>query len=614
MEVCKFPFHDSVHIKIGPAGARISSPTLSSVSSRGSPTSAAFTLDDEVSAAPLPFFTGSNSGAVPLSPPASPRPILSPTSSINRMNVPVPLRSSNSEMMSPPRSPSRASPSVDLLQDEVFKLPKSSIGSPSMKPQPSPTSSVTPLGSALPSALDIAESALSKIRSSFMGKATPPLSTIPVFYTPSSSLLSSRAELSNEEFKCIDDLFSSSSSFESGERVISSSTVLEDLITSKLGLSRYFAEPMFKRLTKTNPYITRLEFMNYWRSHLVLGESVSNFFHVVKQDMNQYIARNDFRDFLWCLLDNHPGLSFLRDSPEFQERYADTVICRIFYHYDFRHTGKIYFRDINRKNGQFPSIIKSWLELDTTDDINTIRQFFSYEHFYVLYCKFWDLDADHDFLIDKDDLVKYDGHAFSPRAIERVFSETGFKFTSGIPGKMNYDDFVWFILSDEDKTTEMSLRFFFALIDLDGDGVIRDHEMLFFYEDQVHRLECINQEAPQFADIMCQMNDLIRPSCPGQFRIEDFLKRRKNNAGVFFSILLSLNKFMAYEQRDPFQIKQDLINNPDLTDWDRFCVGEYVRLAMEAGSSASNQQTQQQQSNENQTEFLRNVDGGGIMR
>jgi len=317
------------------------------------------------------------------------------------------------------------------------------------------------------------------------------------------------------------------------------------------------------------------------------------------------LTRNDFREFLWTLLDNHPGLSFLRDSPEFQERYADTVICRIFYHYDFRRTGKVFIRDLRRRIGG-PSIISAWRDLDNTDDINTIRHFFSYEHFYVLYCKFWDLDSDHDFLIDKDDLVKYDGHAYSPRAIDRVFSEM--KFTSGIPGKMNYDDFVWFILSDEDKTTERSLEFFFDLVDIDGDGVIRDHEMAYFYDDQVHRLECVNQEAPQFADIMCQMNDLIRPARSGQFRLCDFLARKKQNAGVFFSILLSLNKFMAYEQRDPFQIKQDQINNPDLTDWDRFCVGEYVRLAMEAGSASNSATT----SNNAENDYLRNIDGGII--
>lgn len=31
-----------------------------------------------------------------------------------------------------------------------------------------------------------------------------------------------------------------------------------------------------------------------------------------------------------------------------------------------------------------------------------VTEFFSYEHFYVLYCKFWELDNDHDFYISKE--------------------------------------------------------------------------------------------------------------------------------------------------------------------------------------------------------------------
>ena len=36
--------------------------------------------------------------------------------------------------------------------------------------------------------------------------------------------------------------------------------------------------------------------------------------------------------------------------------------------------------------------------------------FFSYEHFYVLYCKFWELDTDHDLVIDAKDLSAHDDH------------------------------------------------------------------------------------------------------------------------------------------------------------------------------------------------------------
>jgi protein phosphatase PP2A, putative len=45
--------------------------------------------------------------------------------------------------------------------------------------------------------------------------------------------------------------------------------------------------------------------------------------------------------------------------------------------------------------------------LEEEEDINQITDYFSYEHFYVIYCKFWELDQDHDLIIDKDDLMRH---------------------------------------------------------------------------------------------------------------------------------------------------------------------------------------------------------------
>ena len=39
--------------------------------------------------------------------------------------------------------------------------------------------------------------------------------------------------------------------------------------------------------------------------------------------------------------------------------------------------------------------------MDVEEDINVVNDYFSYEHFYVLYCKFWELDGDHDFLLSR---------------------------------------------------------------------------------------------------------------------------------------------------------------------------------------------------------------------
>lgn len=48
--------------------------------------------------------------------------------------------------------------------------------------------------------------------------------------------------------------------------------------------------------------------------------------------------------------------------------------------------------------------------LEDEVDINQLTEFFSYEHFYVIYCKFWELDTDHDLFIDAQDLARHNDH------------------------------------------------------------------------------------------------------------------------------------------------------------------------------------------------------------
>jgi len=51
------------------------------------------------------------------------------------------------------------------------------------------------------------------------------------------------------------------------------------------------------------------------------------------------------------------------------------------------------------------------------------HRYFSYEHFYVIYCKFWELDTDHDFLIDKENLIRYGNHSLTYRIVDRIFTQ-----------------------------------------------------------------------------------------------------------------------------------------------------------------------------------------------
>lgn len=55
---------------------------------------------------------------------------------------------------------------------------------------------------------------------------------------------------------------------------------------------------------------------------------------------------------------------------------------------------------------------------------------------------------------------------------------------------------------------------------------------------------------------------------------------RRRVSGALFDVLFSLPKLLAFEGRDPFQMRQERVE-PHLTAWDRYARAEYARLAME---------------------------------
>ncbi|KAJ4462003.1 putative Serine/threonine protein phosphatase 2A regulatory subunit B''beta [Paratrimastix pyriformis] len=237
--------------------------------------------------------------------------------------------------------------------------------------------------------------------------------------------------------------------------------------------------------------------------------------------------------------------------------------------------------EIRRSN-----LFATCLRCDDEPDINKILFYFSYEHFYVLYCKFWELDSDHDQFIGKADLARYGTGALSQKTLDRIFTQIPRKFASTRPGTMCYDDFIWFLLSEEDKTTDTSLTYWFRLCDLDGDGVISAYEMEYFYEEQEKRLAQQDSELVKFSDILTQMTDMIHPVQGGRITLAD-LKRCKLGNNLF-NILTNVTKFIIFETRDPFGTRPDT----EFTDWDRFAQVEYEKLASEEAPLANEEAPQ----------------------
>lgn len=406
--------------------------------------------------------------------------------------------------------------------------------------------------------------------SSMLRKA--PLASIPQFYFPEGS-----APLSDD----VKGLFSAriNALFDphpAGLNLEQFSSVVQEVCQ----LPTILAHPWFERLVGDSParLVTKPAFLDWWLSRrLVSAPPARRLWEVLRPDGRNCLQYADFRPLLQAVLQYHPGLEFLADTPEFQARYAETVIYRIFYTINRSGSGRMSLRELRRSD-----LLDALFALEREEDINRVARYFSYEHFYVVYCKFWELDSDHDFSLDKADLARYNNCALTYQIVERIFEEAPRKFSSGVPGKMGYEDFVWFILSEEDKTSETAMEYWFRCADLDCDGVITPSEMWHFYEEQMKRLEGLSQEPVLFEDVLCQLHDMLQPEREGCYTLAD-VRRTQPQSCLLFNTMFNLHKFLAFENRDPFALRAEQLGEEGqvLSDWDRFARGEYLRLAVE---------------------------------
>ncbi|CAO3639739.1 unnamed protein product [Cunninghamella echinulata] len=366
-------------------------------------------------------------------------------------------------------------------------------------------------------------------------------------------------------------------------------------VTKTCGLSRYMNFALFKKMVPIGDYITFSQFVTAWTDISKDNyDDESLYYNIIKKSNVNYICPEDFLPILEDVVLHHPGLQFLSDNIMFQERYIETVICRIFYDADC-YNGKMTLRQFRKS--RFVESIKS---LSCFTEVNNTNDCFSYKHFYVLYCKFWSLDQDHDLLITASDLQNYNDQCLSPKIISRIMqvgkvaafhcdtstttttastsnnSDTDLHSTRNTNPTFSYLDFIWFLLNEVDKTTPKSIEYWFRCLDEDGDGIITSYDLENYWQIQMtrhlssstpstssssatnsnnnyldknhdtHSLQEDEDDKIKFDDIIRQMNDLIQPEIPGQFRLKD-LKKNGISAERFFDTFLHFDKLHVHE-------------------------------------------------------------------
>ena len=281
-----------------------------------------------------------------------------------------------------------------------------------------------------------------------------------------------------------------------------------------------------------------------------------------------WVLPSDITELVWAVSETHAGLEFLRDSEEFLQAYVQTTSLRIMWALGGSATGRI-----TLQAWRHSSITEVLFQLDDEGDINLARDYFSYNHFYVVWCLFWELDEDEDSLLQKADLLRYGADGLSPRVVDRIWA---LRRETGKGDGMTYSDFVWFLLAEEDKQSNAALQYWFHALDCDGDGYLGTADMLFFYEEMQTRLEAMNEEVVPFSELANELFDLVCPSINAKISLGD-LKRCALGFNVV-SALTNVRKYIAWEGLSCEKAAGRASNLRDTRDWDLFADSEYRRL------------------------------------
>lgn len=307
-----------------------------------------------------------------------------------------------------------------------------------------------------------------------------------------------------------------------------------------------------------------------------------NYFKLLSKLSNSkdYIYPYGFKPVLMEIVNRHKALQFLVKNEIFKELYVETIISRIFYELDTLELRKLRFKNFKNTN-----LVDILINMNGNESFDDLISYFNYQHFYVLYSRFVELDIDEDQCLTLDEFKKHDFGSITENALKRIWDcnirEKKELFQDRVDSnrRMSYHDFIYFYISDEDKTTERSIRYWFEIIDFDCDGWISFNEIDHFFREQKHRCNELNYFIPELNNIFCMMNDLLMPSVQGKYRLDDFL-RNKLIAGHFFNVLVNTKKcltsmFMDAELNSLQAVILPKIGYKLLSPWELHCQYQY---------------------------------------
>ncbi|CAF4966472.1 unnamed protein product, partial [Rotaria socialis] len=204
-------------------------------------------------------------------------------------------------------------------------------------------------------------------------------------------------------------------------------------------------------------------------------------------------------------------------------------------------TGRIAIPDI-LCSGYLDKLLELREEDAEPDDLE--QNWFSCQSASKIYTRYLQLDKDHNGLLSRDELAKYNSSTLTPVFIIRVFQEC---LTYG--GEMDYKSYLDFVLALENRNSPQSLRYLFQIMDIDNKGYLHPGDLNFFYRGMIQMLSTRPlTDIPPFNNVQNEIFDMVKPVDSMRITLKDLINC--GQGGLVLSILIDIGSFWTYENRE----------------------------------------------------------------
>ncbi|KAK8818587.1 hypothetical protein WA538_003900, partial [Blastocystis sp. DL] len=344
--------------------------------------------------------------------------------------------------------------------------------------------------------------------------------------------------------------------------------LLEDTFDLPSSLISFFLSSVVSSIASGdgNRLLTEADYKEFYESYLQQRSQVEQCFFLLAYPEST-ISVTSIHQLITHVIDTTPVLSKAFAEEEDRKRYELTVMATIFFRVNLSDTHSISLNEFTHSN-----FYRVLCLLSTIESVDSLPFAFSVKAYRVISSQFTALDRDGDERLSIDELRQYGDICLNELALRRVMEGSGRRKWCVEKDFMDYRDFVYLVIADENKRSGTSIRYWFHVLDVEERGVISEQCVRLFYKSQMERLKEYGYRELDYGIFWMTIKDLLFTR-HDQFTLHDFLPKKHEymipvvNRVTAINMLVNTYKYLLYEHRDPSLFAGFDSTSPLMCDW-----------------------------------------------